>query len=186
MADSKDIQEEMPDELETTIADDGQAKDQNPVEIDWEEKYRHLASDFSNYRRRVEKQREELAMILEENLLKKLLDLYDDFRRLGNHDAEANQDLIGGLKAVEGKWQKWFLDHEVRAINSVDEEFDPNFHDAVLQESVHEPGLDAKIIRVMEDGYLRKDRVLRHAKVVVGRYEGQREQSHAGGKENSK
>ncbi|MCG8606782.1 nucleotide exchange factor GrpE [bacterium] len=152
------------DASSTTPADSGNG------EVNWKEKYKRLAADFSNHRKRVARERTELANLLEDNFLKDLLVLYDDFSRIDLHHEEDSEGILEGLRAVQRKWQQWLEDQGVTVHHPVGERFDYELHEAVLQKTVSDPSMDSKILRVIANGYLRNDRILRHAKVVVGKF----------------
>lgn len=141
------------------------------TQIDWEERYQRLAADFTNYKQRIAEERADLESRLQEKLLESFLVIYDDFLRL-NHDSDRGSSLAAGVAAVQKKWQQWLEENDVRMLRPHGEEFDPNFHEAVLQQPVEDPELDGKITQVIENGYMHREKVIRHAKVAVGRYEG--------------
>ena len=139
-------------------------------EVDWEEKYKRLAADFSNYKKRVDDNYAAMERRLQAQYLKNILPIYDDFIRLDGHTKDAN-GLTACVQAVQQKWQQWLQENEIEIINPKGELFDHEFHDAILQEPVLDPELDGKVTNVIELGYLYRHQVLRHAKVAVGRFE---------------
>ncbi len=136
-----------------------------------EDKFKRLAADFANYKRRAEVERNELLDLLEARLLNGILAIYDDFCRLSQHSANVNEQLAQGLKAVQTKWQAWLANENVETINPAGQSFDPHFHDALMQMPVATVERDGQVINVIENGYKRRDKVLRHAKVIVGHFE---------------
>ena len=138
---------------------------------EWQEKYQRLAADFANYKRRVNAERADLESKLKEKLLKSLLTIYDDFARL-NHHKDKTESLDEGIRAVQKSWQEWLENNDIRVLHPQGEEFDHNFHDAVLTLPVEEVQLHNKIVEIIANGYTFQNKVLRHAKVAVGRYTG--------------
>lgn len=136
-----------------------------------DDKFKRLAADFANYKRRAEAERNELLELLEARLLNGILAIYDDFCRLSQHTANVNEQLAQGLKAVQAKWQAWLTNENVELIAPAGEAFDPHLHDALMQQRVTQAETDGKVVLVVENGYKRRDKVLRHAKVIVGHYE---------------
>lgn len=136
-----------------------------------EDKFKRLAADFANYKRRAEAERNELLELLEARLLNGVLAIYDDFCRLNQHTAGVNEQLVHGLKAVQTKWQAWLTNENVEAINPAGQLFDPHLHDALMQQAVQNAEQDGHVVHVIESGYKRRDKVLRHAKVIVGHFE---------------
>lgn len=136
-----------------------------------EDKFKRLAADFANYKRRAEAERNEVLELLEARLLNGVLAIYDDFCRLNQHTAGVNEQLAQGLKAVQTKWQNWLAQESVEVINPTGQLFDPHLHDALMQQAVQNAEQDGHVILVIENGYKRKEKVLRHAKVIVGHFE---------------
>ncbi len=136
-----------------------------------EDKFKRLAADFANYKRRAEAERNELLELLEARLLNGVLAIYDDFCRLNQYTAGVNEQLAQGLKAVQTKWQAWLTNENVEVINPAGQLFDPHFHDALMQQAVQNAEHDGHVLLVVESGYKRRDKVLRHAKVIVGHFE---------------
>jgi molecular chaperone GrpE len=184
MEHNREDQSVAPDQGQDESTAQTTADDSGNGEFDWQEKYKRLAADFSNYRRRVSRERTQLANRLEDDLLKDLLSLYDDFSRIGLQRQEDAGALLEGVQAVQRKWQQWLDEQHVAVNHPVGEPFDHDFHEAALQEPVNDPDMDSKVIRVIENGYLRNGRILRHAKVAVARFHGdERRKSVPKGKE---
>lgn len=128
-----------------------------------------LAADFDNFRRRTQKEKEELDLQARCVTIKPLLPVIDNFERARSHikpqtDGEMNihksyqsvyKQMVDGLKQIG-----------VSPMRPEGEQFDPNLHEALLSEPTdeHEEGT---IIQELERGYTLGDRVLRHAKVKV-------------------
>ncbi|MFQ6115397.1 MAG: nucleotide exchange factor GrpE [bacterium] len=136
---------------------------------EYEEKYKRLSADFANYKKRVERESAELEQRVKDNFLKSMLPIIDDFIRLNDHVIQY-EPLAKGVQAIQKKWQQWLESNHVQVINPEHEEFDHNLHHAVMHRPVDDPELDGKIVQVIEYGYRRRDKVLRHAKVAVARY----------------
>jgi len=134
-----------------------------------QDNFKRLAADFSNYKKRTEAERLELADYLKDRMLTNVLEIYDDFIRLSDHPTVDNA-LAQGVQAVQRKWQQWLEAENVDTIAAPGDKFDPELHDAVLKQPVTMQELDGKIVHVVQSGYRRGERVLRHAKVVVGEY----------------
>lgn len=132
------------------------------------QQYIRLAADFDNYRKRQEQERESLLRFGTENALKKMLEIIDNFERgekaLENvEDCKQVKDSFNLIhKQVIETLQKLGLEE----IESEGKEFDPNFHDAVMQTPTSEHPEHA-IINVLQKGYKIGDKVLRPALVNV-------------------
>ena len=136
---------------------------------DLKNQHLRLAADFDNFRRRTQKEKEELDLQARCVTIKPLLPVIDNFERARSHikpqtDGEMNihksyqsvyKQMVEGLKQIG-----------VSPMRPEGEQFDPNLHEALLSEPTdeHEEGT---IIQELERGYILGDRVLRHAKVKV-------------------
>ncbi|MDR1804494.1 MAG: nucleotide exchange factor GrpE [Treponema sp.] len=127
------------------------------------------AADFENYRKRVNKEKQEMADFSNQSLLSSLLPVIDDFGR-AIKSAETSKDFASfyeGVIMIEKRLinqleNKWGL----KGFDSVGEPFDPNRHEAVQMEKA--AGIDEPVVKEeYEKGYLLKERVIRFAKVKV-------------------
>ena len=133
------------------------------------DQYLRKAADFENFRKRMNKEKQELTEFANQNLLSDLLPMIDDFER-AIKSAETSQDFASffeGIVMIEKRLStqldnKWGL----KRFDSEGQPFDPNFHEAIQMEK--KPGITEAVVQ--EDylkGYMLKDRVLRFAKVKV-------------------
>ena len=126
------------------------------------------AAEFENYKRRTENEISSLFKYANEGLILELLPVLDDFDRVNSmwnekHDPETFKK---GVELVYDKLNKVLQKQGLKEIESKGKQFDVNQHEAILQT----PSADAEpntIIDVAEKGYNLKDKVLRHAKVIV-------------------
>lgn len=136
----------------------------------WKEKYLRLAAEFDNYKKRKERESEEVWKIANANLLKNILPIADDLERsvasAKNHgDFEA---LVAGLELVHSALLKVFEAEGVKQIQAVGEAFNPEIHEALLQ--VEKAGVPPHtVVEEHEKGYMLGDRILRPAKVLVSK-----------------
>ncbi len=126
------------------------------------------AAEFENYKRRTENDQLNLFKYAAESFIIKLLPVVDDFERSLLHientkDVKAIQD---GIKLVYDKLMKVLNEQGVEKINSLGEPFNVDLHDALMQRPAEnvEPHT---VLEEIEKGYMYKDRVIRHAKVIV-------------------
>ncbi len=137
---------------------------------DYYEMLQRLQADFDNYRRRTNKEKEELANYVRREMIRQLLPVIDDLERLlevksGQHDLEHGARLIykNFLTVLKNLGMKSFTDQG--------KNFDPNIHEALsVKKSPLE--LDGKIVETLQKGYWLKDKLLRPAKVIVGQNDG--------------
>ena len=126
------------------------------------------AAEFENYKRRTENEQLNLLKYAAENFIVKVLPVYDDLERSLTHikDGENNESFREGLQLVYNKFQKVMEEQGVKKIDSVGKPFDVNFHEALLQRTVE--GVDPHtVVDEVEPGYMYKDKVIRHSKVIV-------------------
>ena len=126
------------------------------------------AAEFENYKRRTENDQLNLLTYAAESFIQRLLPTVDDFERSLLHINEAQDvDAIKhGLKLIYDKFMKVLDDQGVKKMETVGQPFNVEFHEALLQrpdDSV-EPHT---VLEEIEKGYLYKDKVIRHAKVIV-------------------
>ena len=134
------------------------------------DRYLRLKAEFDNYRRRKDKEFISLLKYDGESVIKQFLSVLDDLERLSkasDENGENNSDKIKeGIELIKNKINKRFADLEVTSFSEPGELADPELHDALMMRS--EKGKkENEILEVFEKGYLYKDRVIRHAKVVV-------------------
>jgi molecular chaperone GrpE len=139
-----------------------------------EENYRRLlrmAADLENMKKRQERDRAELHQFANENLLKELLPVVDNLERALDHGREmqAPPGLLEGIDLVYQGFLKVLEGFGVTSLESVGQQFDPAFHNAVMQEETGELP-DCSIIKELQKGYLLHQRLLRPAMVVVARH----------------
>lgn len=126
------------------------------------------AAEFENYKRRTESELSSVYKYANEKLIADLLPILDDFDRLNSawnekHDVEKYKE---GIDLIYDKLKKVLQKHGLKEIDSVGKPFDVNLHDAVLQV----PKTDVEpntVVDEIEKGYYLKDKVIKHAKVIV-------------------
>ncbi len=126
-------------------------------------------AEFENYKRRTENDQLNLIKYGAESFILKILPIYDDLQRSMQHLEESNlQAIKDGLKLVIDKFTKTFEEQGVKKIDSKGKEFDVEFHDALLQQPSADVPPDT-VLEEVEPGYMFKDKVIKHAKVIVSK-----------------
>lgn len=125
-------------------------------------------AEFENYKRRNENDQMNLLKYAAEPFIKSVLSVYDDFERSLSHidDANSFESTKKGLQLVFDKFNKTLDAQGVKKIEAKGEPFDVHFHEALMQQPV-EGVAPHTVLDVIEPGYLYKDKVIRHAKVIV-------------------
>jgi molecular chaperone GrpE len=135
-------------------------------------KYKELAlrkaAEFENYKRRTENDQLNLLKYAAESLIIKLLPTIDDLERSLSHMTEENdvQKIKEGIQLIYNKFIKTLDEQGVKKIESIGKPFDVEFHSAVMQRD-DDSVAPHTVIDELETGYIFKDRVIRHAKVIV-------------------
>jgi len=124
-------------------------------------------AEFENYKRRTENDYANVFKYAAEPFMIEMLPVYNDLERSLSHINDENKDsLIQGLKMVFNKFGKILENNGVQKIDAKGKEFDFNYHEALMkQESADVP--PDTVLEVFENGYLYKDKVIKHAKVIV-------------------
>ena len=132
--------------------------------------YLFLMAEFDNFRKRTLREKSEIIKNAGENVLKGLLPIMDDFER-GIKAAENSPEADSvkeGVKLIYNKLQKYLNQNGVKEIDPSDDTFDTEKHEAISVVPVPDEEKKGKILDTVEKGYTINDKVLRHAKVVVG------------------
>jgi molecular chaperone GrpE len=129
-----------------------------------------LAADMENLKKRQERERAELLQFGNENLVKELLPVVDNLERALDHGRQlaAPEALLEGIDRVYQGFIKALERFGVAPFDSVGQNFDPAFHNAMMQEEAPDVP-DCSVIKELQKGYLMNQRLLRPAMVVVAR-----------------
>ena len=130
--------------------------------------WQRARAELDNFRKRVDRDRGQLRVSLQGEVLRGLLPVLDDMDRAMDNlpDDLKEHDWVGGMALVYRNFQKALADQGVTEIPALGEHFDPNVHEAAMQRP--EEGVESGIvIEVLRKGYQIEERVLRPAMVVV-------------------
>ncbi len=135
---------------------------------DLKDKLLRRAAEFENYKRRTENDQLNLLKYAAESFIVKLLPIVDDFERSLQHidNTKDDESIKLGLKLIYDKLMKVLNEQGVTKIESVGQPFDVNFHEALMQRKADDVPPHT-VLDELEKGYMYKDRVIRHAKVIV-------------------
>lgn len=131
-------------------------------------KYLRLMADFDNYKRRAVKDRQEAEKFRAQSLLVDLLPVLDNFERALTTatGSEESSSLLKGVEMVQKSLHEAVKREGLEEIKSVGEQFDPNVHQAVMQEK-DDSAEAGSVLMELQKGYTLKGRVLRPAMVKV-------------------
>lgn len=134
------------------------------------DKYMRLFAEFENYKRRTLKEKAEWFKTAAEDTMAALLPILDDFDRARKF-AKDNEDK-GWSEGIELLYQKLYAALKSKGLEPMDttgEMFDPEIHDAITEIPAAEEEMKGRVIDTVEKGYKLNNKIIRHAKVVVGK-----------------
>jgi len=186
MKDEKNSVEEQEEKVEDAIVNEdiAEAEDSTPeeeltdiekkdIEIqELKEKHLRLYSEFDNFRRRTQKEKLELYKTAGEDIFKVLLPVMDDFERAKKsmEDTQDYDSLKEGVDLIYNKFQHIFKSNGLEPMaDIVGTDFDSEIHEAITQIPAPTDEMKGKVVDVVEQGYTLKEKVIRFAKVVVGK-----------------
>ena len=132
------------------------------------DKYRRTLAEFSNYRKRQDRERQQQAWRIQADVIRTLLPALDDFRLALEHvpDRDADSPWVQGIALIEQKLFGVLQQFDVTPIEAQGEPFDPNVHEAMLQEHSDEYP-EGAVMEEIRKGYLMNGQVLRPTVVKV-------------------
>ena len=135
------------------------------------DKYLRLSAEFDNYRKRTMKEKAELILNGSEKAFKAILPVVDDMERaLATMQKATDVEAVKeGVELIYNKFMQILGQNGVQAMDTKEKELDTDFHDAIAIIDAPSEELKGKILDCVETGYTLNDKVLRHAKVVVGK-----------------
>jgi len=130
-----------------------------------------MAAEFENYKKRTNREMEDLKKYATENLIRQLLTIVDNLERAiesASADNQNGQSVVDGVSLTLAEVMKILEKHHVAPIEALGEPFDPTFHQAMCQEESqdHPPNT---VVQEYQKGYMIHDRLLRPAMVVVSK-----------------
>ncbi len=166
---NEQLNETVEQDSETPVEDNNSELEKLKEDYDkLNNQYLRLAADFDNYRKRQEAERENLLKFGLENAMKKMLEVLDNFDR--GEKALANvedcQQVKDSFNLVHKQTEEALTKLGLELIEAENQEFDPNFHEAVMRTPTEEHP-ENTVISVLQKGYKMGDKVLRPALVNV-------------------
>ena len=134
------------------------------------DKYLRLAAEFDNFRKRTIKEKADLILTGGEKVLSALLPVLDDLERARDNMQKATdvESLREGVEMIIGKLDKTLAAQGLKRMEPIGTLFDTDFHEAIAMVPVPEDEQKGHVIDCVQTGYLLGEKVVRHAKVVVG------------------
>lgn len=135
------------------------------------DKYLRQAAEFDNFRRRTAKEKVELISTAGKDVIGSLLEVLDDSERAEKQlkNAQDLEALKEGFRLVFTKLRTTLQARGLKAMESIGTEFNPDIHEAITEIPSPSPEMAGKVIDEVEKGYYLNDKIIRFAKVVVGK-----------------
>ncbi|HLS70540.1 MAG TPA: nucleotide exchange factor GrpE [Chitinophagaceae bacterium] len=135
------------------------------------DKYIRLVAEFDNYRKRTNKEKIDIINNATESLMLSLLEVLDDIDRADDQISKSKdvESLKTGVDLIFSKFRRTLLNKGLKEMEATGETFDPDLHEAVTEISAPDKKLKGKVIDTVQKGYYIQDKIIRHAKVVVGK-----------------
>ena len=157
--------------LNEEVADENAMEQLRSELQEQKDKYLRLFAEFDNFKRRNAKERIELSQTAGKEVISSLLDVLDDSER-SEKVMESSTDLQmvkDGVKLVFQKLRNVLEQRGLKPMTTVGSEFNADFQEAITEIPAPTPELVGKVIDEVQKGYLLNDKIIRYAKVVVGK-----------------
>ena len=145
-------------------------EDAQAVIEEQKDKYLRLSAEFDNYRKRTMKEKAELILNGGEKSISSILPVIDDFER-AIRTMETAKDVKAvkeGVELIYNKFMAVMAQNGVKVIETKDQPLDTDYHEAIAVIPAPSEEQKGKILDCVQTGYTLNDKVIRHAKVVVG------------------
>ncbi len=165
---NEDITEDTTQESEGTEEED---LTKQPTATDWHDKYLRLYSEFDNYRKRSNREKIDIIKNASSQVMKDLLPVVDDFDRAikANESVEDANTLKEGMALIQSKFVGILDKNGLKAMDAIGKTFDVDHHEAITEIPAPSEDLKGKVVDAVEKGYFLNNKVLRYAKVVIGK-----------------
>ena len=171
------VQDEQPQTAEAENKSDKKAEEAEDYKKKYEElneAHLRLRAEFDNYRKRTLREKADLIKNGGETALKNLLPVVDDFER-AMQNISKTEDVAAvkeGLDLSYSKFMNYLAQQGVKPVDAIGKAFDTELFEAIATIPAPEADMKGKVIDCVQTGYYLFDKVLRHAKVVVGEKKG--------------
>ncbi len=138
---------------------------------DYEDVIRRRQAEFENYKKRTAREKEDFQITANQKIIVDLLPIVDNLEKAlesfeEKHDVDALKD---GIILIEKQFKKNLQNHGLQTIESLEQEFDPNLHEALQIDESNKNYKHDTVITEWQKGYMLNDKVIRHSKVVVAK-----------------
>lgn len=150
---------------------DGQVEKLQSELQELKDKYLRNVAEFDNFRKRTAREKIELIQTAGKEVIASLLEVLDDIER-AEKQFSPDQDIEAlrqGVSLVFNKFRNTLQAKGLRPMESIGEPFDPDTHEAITEIPAPTADMKGKVVDVLEKGYYLNDKIIRFAKVVVGK-----------------
>ena len=169
LSENNESAEKMSDQTSVNTPDEVSVEKLQSDLAEQKEKFIRLYSEFENFRRRTAKEKLDLIQSANEQLIKTLLPVIDDFDRAEKSFRDKNDKELEGFFLIHSKFKKILEQAGVKIMDvKAGADFNADLHEAITQIPAPDEKLKGKVVDVIEPGYVLNDKVIRFAKVVVG------------------
>lgn len=171
---TQDVSEETTEQAEAVMTEEEKLEQElekaNAEIEDQKDKYLRLSAEFDNYRKRTLKEKAELILNGSEKSINSILPVVDDFERaLKNMETATDVAAVKeGVELIYNKFMSVLAQNGVKVIETKEQPLDTDYHEAIAVIPAPDKALKGKILDCVQTGYTLNDKVIRHAKVVVG------------------
>ncbi len=166
---SEDISAETDEKSDGDIDEKKELEDEKKKEPEEssDARYMRLAADFQNFKRRVEKEKKDIYQYANEKIALDIIDVIDNFERaLQHNDVSEDKKFAEGVDLIYKQLRNVLEKNNIIEIKAEGEDFDPNFHNAIMAEE--NPDYESgKVIQALQKGYTLNGKVIRPSMVRV-------------------
>ena len=154
--------------VESSQAVEEGSSEENPELLQLKDKYLRTLAEYENFRKRSEKEKEQMFELGAKSIIEALLPVVDNFERALSHVQEEEKDspFVKGIEGIYKQIQKMFADCNIQEIEALGKKFDPALHNAVMTEEEGDAEEDT-ITQDLQKGYTYRGNVVRHSMVKV-------------------
>ena len=158
-------------EQENNTTGNGELEKYKQEIAEWKDKFIRQAAEFDNFRKRSAKERLDLVQTAGKDVIVSLLDVLDDSER-AQKQLESTPEagpVVEGVSLVFNKLRSVLQARGLKPMESIGRDFDPDMHEAITEVPAPSEKLKGKVLDEVQKGYYLNDKIIRFAKVVVGK-----------------
>jgi molecular chaperone GrpE len=156
--------------LNNPVAEESEVENLQNQVSELNDKFLRQVAEFDNFRRRNAREKIELIQTAGKEVIKDLLEVLDDCERAqkGIESTDDNQQLKEGVQLIFSKLFKILSTKGLKPMESMSQDFNPDLHEAISEIEAGEE-MKGKVVAEVQKGYYLNDKIIRFAKVVVGK-----------------